>query len=172
MRRLILLLTLSLLVTSFSCKRARRARVETVEEEQGALASSVNTADPRHAVQLLRGFYELEQNAWRWTQGKFSVTLKTPSKTGATLTLKFSLPGAVIERIHSTDLSAKIGDLVLEPEKYDKPGDYLYTRDLPASALSSDSVTIDFAWSKFLAAGEVEGRELASIVNSVGLKAK
>ena len=172
MRRLIALFGLILVLGSLSCRRSRRTRVDTVEEEQGALASTVHAADPRHAVQLLRGFYDVEQGAWRWTQGKFAVTLRTPSRTGAALTVKFSLPDAVMSRVHATELTAKIGDFVIEPQKFDKPGDYTYTRDLPASALNADSVTIEFAWTKFLAAGEVEARELASVVSSVGLKGK
>ena len=31
------------------------------------LSSAINVGDPRAAIQLLRGFHDIENNAWRWT---------------------------------------------------------------------------------------------------------
>ncbi|MFN7918691.1 MAG: hypothetical protein U0Q16_01255 [Bryobacteraceae bacterium] len=169
------LVVVAMAMSSTACKRSRKQRVETVEDDKTELSSVVAMSNTAHAVQLVRGFYDLEQGGWRWTMGKFSVTLKTPSgagEKGATLELKTSVPEAVLSKIQTTTLSASIGGTALEPEKLSKPGEFVYTRNVPASALKSEAVTVDFELDKFLAAGMVEQRELGIIVTSVGLLAK
>jgi hypothetical protein len=69
-------------------------------------------------------------------------------------------------------LSARIGGSSLAPEKYSEPGGYIYGRDVPASALSGDSVPVDFATDKAIPAGKIEKRELALVVTSIGLTSK
>ncbi len=158
-----------------SCKAKRRVRVETVEEDAGPLASFVRLSEPKTAVQLVRGFYALEHGAWRWTKSEFSVTLRPPSgaaQNGARLEMKLSVPDAVIAKVPQSNLLCTVNGLALEPEKIAKPGDLLYKRDIPASALTGDAVTFDFRLDKFLAAGQVEERELGTIVLSVGLLKK
>lgn len=163
---------LVLVTASESCKARRRTRVDTVEEEAGPLASFIKMSEPRTAVQLVRGFYGLEQGAWRWTKSEFSVTLRPPAgaaQNGARLEMKFTAPEAVMAKIHDTTLLCTVNGQALEPEKITKAGDVLYKRDIPASALAGDSVTLDFKLDKFLAAGQVEERELGLVVTSVGL---
>lgn len=180
MRRLIglalpCLVAATLAMSSTACKRSRKQRVETVEDDKTELSSVVSMANTAQAVQLVKGFYDLEQGGWRWTMGKFSVTLKTPAgagEKGATLELKTSVPEPVLAKIQATTLSASIGGTSLEPAKLDKPGEFVYTREVPASVLKSEAVTVDFELDKFLAAGVVEQRELGIIVTSAGLLAK
>lgn len=167
-----LILAFSFTFATAGCKAKRRVRVETVEEEAGPLVSFVKMSEPKTAVQLVRGFYSLEAGAWRWTKGQFSLTLRTPAgaaQNGARLELKGVLPDAVISRVHETTLECVINGQAIEPLKLTKEGEFLLTRDVPASALSADSVTLDFRLDKFLAAGQVEERELGIIVLSVGL---
>jgi hypothetical protein len=173
MRRLILVLAVALLLTP-GCRR-QRSRATTVEEQSGVLASVVFAADPRTAIQLSKGFHDVEQNAWRWTAGQFNVVLRPPSgaaQKGATLEVKLSVPDTVIQHLKSTTLSAKVGGLALEPQTYTTAGENVYKREIPASVLTGDAVTIEFSLDKFLAAGQVEGRELGIIVLSAGLLSK
>ena len=154
------------------CKAKRRVRVETVEEESGPLASFVRMSEPKTSVQLVKGFYALEQGAWRWSKSEFSVTLRPPAgaaQNGARLEMKLTMPEAVIAKIHETNLLCTINGHTPEPEKINKAGDLIYKRDIPASALTGEAVTLDFKLDKFLAAGQVEERELGLIVLSVGL---
>jgi hypothetical protein len=177
MRRLVLraapaVMAIGLLLAAPGCKRRQRSPVETVEEDSTQLVSLVHTADPKTAVQLLRGFHEVEQNAWRWTKAQFSVTLKTPPDArtkGATLELKMTLPDPVISHVKTTTLSATVNGTALAPETYSKTGEHVYTRTVPAASLQSEAVTVDFSFDKYLGAGQVEERELAAIVSSVGL---
>jgi hypothetical protein len=174
MRRLILVLAGAALLVAPGCRR-QRSRATTVEEQSGVLASVVFAADPRTAMQLSKGFHDVEQNAWRWTTSQFNVVLRPPpgaAQKGATLEVKLSVPDPVIQHVKGTTLSAKVGGLALEPQAYTAAGDNVYKREIPASALTGDAVTIEFALDKFLAAGQVEGRELGIIVSSVGLLAK
>ena len=166
----------TLLLAAPGCNRQRRQRqAVTVEETGPGIASTVNVADPRTAIQLLKGFHEVEQNAWRWTRSQFSVTLKVPPGAaikGGVLEVKIAVPDPVIQRLKSVTLSANAGGVALAPETYSAPGDQIYRRDIAASALSGDAVTIDFSLDKFLAAGAVDGRELGIIVSSLGLATK
>jgi hypothetical protein len=64
-----------------------------------------------------------------------------------------------------------VGGVALDPEKYTKTGDYIFKRDIPASALSSDKVAIEFATDKSRTPPG-DRRELAFVVTKVGLVAK
>ena len=180
MRRLILaagaLACCWLLVSApAGCRRQRKVAVETIEDEPPELASMLHVADPKASLQLLHGFYDLEQNAWRWTKGKFSVTLRPPAgaaAAGAALELKMTVPDPVIERLKSVTLSANVNGTPIESETFNKPGEYTFRKDVPAKALEGEAVTVDFALDKFLEAGAVEQRELGIIVSTVGLVMK
>lgn len=126
-------------------------------------------------MQLVRGFYALEGGAWRWTMGRFTVTLRPPTGSaakGARLEVKLAVPETVLNKVGPVSLSATVGGLAIEPQTFSTAGDHTYTRDVPASALTGEAATFDFALDKYLAAGVVEQRELGIIVSSVGLTAK
>lgn len=178
MRRLIrnvslTLITILLIVSMVNCKRKRKS-AGTQEEEQG-MASMVHVADPRTSAQLVRGFHAVEQNAWRWTMAKFTVVLKPPAGAatkGATLLMNLVVPDPVINRLTKITLTPSVDGVQLAPETYSKTGDYVLTRDIPASAFKSSIATVDFALDHALPPGDPDQRELGIIVNSVGLEAK
>jgi len=176
MRRLTLsrgaFIALILVLCLAGCRRKGRLSVETVEEGDPQLVSMIHAADPRAAIQLVRGFYDVEQNSWRWTMGKFTVTLRPPAGAahkGAALELKFSLPDAVIDNVKAVRLTGSINGVAMDGESYQKAGEHLYSRDVPASSLGGEAVTVDFALDKFLSAGMVEQRELGIVMTTVGL---
>ena len=118
MRRLrIIALVLPAVLALGGCKRQQSVQVETVEEEGLDLVSAIHAADPRAASQLVRGFHDVEQNAWRWTRGKFAVTLKVPpgaSEKGGMLELKFTVPDSVLTRKKKVTLSASLDGAAIE----------------------------------------------------------
>ena len=71
-----------------------------------------------------------------------------------------------------TTISATVNGVALPPETYRAAGDGTYARDLPASALSTDPVTIEFSVDKAIPPGDQDLRELALVVTSVGLLPK
>ena len=163
------------LIALAGCRTKQKVRVQATEEEAPSLASTVHVADPRSSAQLVSGFYPVEQNAWRWTAGKFSVLLRPPrgsAQNGATLQVKLSVPDPVIAKLKTVSLGASVGATKLPPETYTQAGEFTYSRDVPPGALSADAVKIDFALDKSIPPGDVDQRELGIVVTSVGLEPK
>jgi len=158
------------------CKRRdKKIRVQQTDEDSATLASVIQMGDPKAAPQLLKGFYNIESNTWRWSMGKFAVALRPPrgaSTKGATLHLKFVLPEAVLSKIKTTSISASVNGTGLAPETYTQAGEFDYSRDVEGRLLPGEAVNVEFTLEKFLPAGMVEQRELGIIVTSVGLEAK
>lgn len=180
MRRLTTAIVIPLFATLFivgaACKRQpREAPAEATDEQGQSLMTVLHVADPRASIQLLKGFHDIEQGAWRWTMRNFSVALRPPAgaaQNGAMLELKFSVPDPVIERLKSVTLSAKVGGTPLQSETYSKPGQHIYSREVPAAALVVDAVTVDFALDKAFPPSPADQRELGVVVTSVGFEIK
>jgi hypothetical protein len=163
---------LALLVTAPSACRMKRKDSVKMSQDDAQLATAVTTADPRTAVQLVRGFHGVENQSWRWTMKNFTVTLRPPSgadKGGARLEMKFVIPEVMYNRVGDQTLSAKVNGVDLGSEKYSKAGEFTYSRDVPASALSGDAVSFDFSVDKGIPPSDQDPRELAVVVTSVGL---
>jgi hypothetical protein len=177
MRRTILAASLAatLMLTSAACKRQEKVRVQTTEEEAPQLASTVHVADQRAASQLVSGFYDVEQNAWRWTAGKFVVVLRTPrgaAQNGAVLKLKFSVPEPIIAKLNAVSLGANIDGAALTPETYTQAGEFTYSREIAPAQLAHDTVKLNFFLNKSVPPGSADARELGVIVTSIGLEPK
>ena len=179
MRRLIPLLVPTLLLicllSSISgCKRKRRpAAVQATDDT--AFASMIDMSDPRAKAQLVKGFYDLESGAWRWTTRQFDVVLGPPrgaAEKGATLILRFSIPDVEMQRLKSITLSAEANAVRLAPEQYTTSGDLSYRREVPPSALSSGNIAVSFTLDKTLPPSEADSRELGIIVKDVGFELK
>jgi hypothetical protein len=162
--------------TTSGCKRReRKIRVQQTEEESSALASVIHMGDPKTAPQLIKGFYPIESNAWRWTAGSFAVALRPPHNAamkGATLHLRFALPEAILTRLKTVSLSASVNGAPLSPETYTQSGDFDYAREIDSKLLQGDAVNVEFTLDKFVPAGLIEQRELGVIATSAGLEAK
>jgi hypothetical protein len=157
-----------------ACRTKKKAHAVVVADD-GQLFSVVNVADPRAVVQLVRGFHNLENDAWRWTMKNFTVTLRPPAgsaQSGAQLELKFTLPDVVFSREGALTLRARVNGIDLSPETYSKAGDATYTRDVPASALGRDTVSFDFSTNKGIPPSDNDNRELSIIVTTIGLTTK
>jgi hypothetical protein len=171
---LILIPALLLALGSVGCE-GKLPQTPVANEGQKAATTPVSIVrmnDQTAGAQLLSGFYGVENNAWRWTAGKFSVLLLTPPaarQSGATLTLAFSIPDGVIEKLRKMTLTASVNGTTFQPAVYAKPGPEAYTAGIPASLLSADTVKIDFALDKTVAPGGADTRQLGIIASSVGL---
>ncbi|MCS6953472.1 MAG: hypothetical protein NZM33_11530 [Bryobacteraceae bacterium] len=177
MRRLTrVALALAFGLTFGGCRRsAQNIPADATREETRELATMVHVADPRTSLQLIRGFHEIEQNAWRWTMARFAVTLRAPSgasEKGATLVLQGAVPDPVIAQLKAVTLTADVEGVPLPPETFTRPGEYLYRRDVPPKAFPAEAVTVNFTLDKALAPGEADHRELGIVVTSVGFEAK
>jgi hypothetical protein len=126
------------------------------------VSSIVNMNDPDTADQLLGGFYQVEDNRWRWAAPKFSVALRPK---GNHLVLKFNIPEALLQQGPAT-LSASAADQPLPPQTYTSPGNQTYERDIP---ITTGNVVVNFECNRKLAPTNGDTRELALIVVSVSL---
>lgn len=170
MQRLTLIALAALAVSTSACKK--KQPVEYVQESTSQLTSVVNVSDPRAGVQMLRGFHELESNSWRWTASKFAMAMRPPkdASTGAKVYIEIVVPDAVVDKVGLPTISATVEGRVLPPVKIAKTGPHRVEWDVPAEALKGDVVTAEFAIDKFLAAGQVEQRELGLIISIAGLQ--
>lgn len=162
------------LLLAQGCKRNETAPPESVQEP-GALATTIHVADPRVSAQLVSGWYEVEQSAWRWTAGRFSVNLRPPrsaAANGAVLQLKFSIPDVLIQKLGPVTLSASVNGAPLTPETYAQAGEFVYARDVPAQALQGAAVKVDFLLDKTLPPSSVDKRELGVIATTAGFESK
>jgi hypothetical protein len=157
-----------------ACKRPDPIRLQPTIEEPATLVSMIRIADPSTSSQLVRGFYPLELNSWRWAAGRFSVALGTPAAArtnGAWLVLTFNVPPVSIQTLKKITLKAKAGDVELSPEEYTTPGEHQYRREVPVSAFTKDVTGADFTLDKFLRLPN-DDRELGLVVTQIGLVAK
>lgn len=174
MQHLKFLPALCLFTITITCKRPDTIRLQPTIEEPAALASVVHLNDPVTDKQLLRGFYELEVNTWRWAGPKFDVLLGAPPgapQKGAVLFLRFTLPEISIATLKSFTITGKVARTELSAETYTTPGVHEYRREVPAAAFTRDMVVAEFSVDKFLTpAGD--GRNLAIITHAIGLEPK
>ncbi len=136
------------------------------------LLSSVNVADPQAEEQLIDGFYELENGAWRWTMRRFAVALQ-PLESGADsvfLEMRFTVPEIVAGRFGGAKIMAKVNGNELEPESFEGQGGFLYSQEVAASVLSGGPARVEFELENAVTAGEADLRELGIIVTSIALK--
>ncbi len=173
MRRLILALVLvSTVATLDSCKRKKK-QVDFLDEGGGQLVSTVQTRNPGTAIQLVKGFHDIENAAWRWTMGKFTVILRPPEQAaqkGATLKFNFVLPEPILAKLKAVTISATVNGKPLEPATFNQAGPQEYKKSVPASSLIGEVITVDFTLDKFVPAGAMDLRELGVIAESIGLE--
>jgi hypothetical protein len=142
------------------------------KESNPHAASSVNMADPAQAAQLLNGFHDTEAGKWRWTAKNFSVLLKAPSgseRNGAELALKLYLPDSQRHRLGAMTLSADAGGHALPARTFTDSKEYTYSAPVPAEALQSGLVVVNFRLDKTSVNINGDERELGVIVTEVSL---
>lgn len=135
--------------------------------------SDLKMSDPNSERQLIAGFYQLEQNQWRWAARRFAVVLKPPpgsERTGAILQLKLFIPESHIAELGPMTLSADVGEVSLLPEKFTKGDSFTYRREVPASSVGPNLLPVVFSFDKALEPYQTDGRELAAVVSEVSLQ--
>ena len=156
------------------CCLAALAVVDGCHRVFPQLASTVNVADQSTANQLLSGYYGPEEKAWCWTERTFSVMLSPPAgaeERGARIQLRMHISPSQIETLGPMTLRVSAGGYPLTPQTFFKPGNYIYSADVPRDALATNILPFKFTFDKATRPGPEEARELAVVVTSVGRKA-
>jgi len=164
----------ALLWAPLACKHKKPAAQQIVQEAT-RVPTTVQLGDPRAAGQVVSGFFDIEENAWRWTGKQFVVEVGTPlgaTGRGATLELYFTIPQVVIDKNPSITLTASVDGNVLPPETYTKPGEYVYRRDVPASLMNAETVRVAFELDKTMTPGGADTRALGVVATKVALVRK
>lgn len=135
-------------------------------------ATAIRTGDPQVESQLLSGFHQIEQGAWRWAAHQFSVSLRGPflaSQRGAVLHLGFAIPDPIV-KLGPLTITASVGGVALPPERYTEAGKFELVREVPPSAFAADPVKIEFTTDRFLPPNATDKRELSVVVQSIALE--
>jgi hypothetical protein len=134
--------------------------------------SDVKMSDLAYAPQLLDGFYAVEAGAWRWTAKTFTVLLRTPpgsERNGAELVLKLYLPDTQLHRLGAMTLRADAGGYALPTRTFTESNAQTYSAPVPAGALQSGLVAVNFRFDKASVNTNGDVRELGAVAISVGL---
>ena len=162
-----------LVLLAAGCASPKAIPAQQSAEARARLASTVYAGDPNSSPQLIGGFYGIEEYSWRWTAQRFAVVLRPPEgATGeaANLVVRLGIPEVVIQKLHRISLTAMVDGAALPPETYTQPGDYTYTREVPANRLTSEEVRVDFQLDRVMPPSGQDIRELGIVVTSIGLE--
>lgn len=111
---------------------------------------------------LLKGWHQLEEHSWRWTERCFSVEFPHPPPRGV-LTLRLALPDLILERLGTVTLSGTVNGIALPAFRYTAAGEYLYKYEIQTSG----PALVEFTLDKVLPPQPPDRRELGVIVFSV-----
>lgn len=167
MRRLILAAALLVLA---GCRPKPKT---IIEDEAAALVQSIEMGSAVHAPQLLAGFFNIEDNRWRWTGRRFSANLRPPlraSLQGCTLIFEFTYPEPVAAKLGTIHLTAQVDSHPLPTTTYTKPGAYTFEARVPKEWLQEDAVKVEFTLDKALPPAGAEHRELGLIATRLGFR--
>lgn len=160
-------LILALIVTlAPACKRVHHPNPNATIEEESELSAAIRMADPRDSAQLLSGFYNLEQNAWRWTSRQFSISLATPKSAAPTsgrLEFQFTLPDVAAADLAGVTISASVEGRSLGAYKAAKAGEQTAVFTVPQDIMKADALIVDFTLDKSIPRRDAETRDLGLI---------
>ena len=98
--------------------------------------------DPAVPEALGEGWFEEENECWRWTKRIFVVYVKRP-RGASVLRFRFRLPSAVVQEIGIIRLKAFIDGVILPECEYSSAGEHMYVQQLPEAA-QEDIVAVKF----------------------------
>jgi hypothetical protein len=136
-------------------------------------ASSLDLGASSSQSQLLTGYYDVEENAWRWTAKHFSAVLRTPpfaARSGARLVFRFYLPGPQISKLGPITLSGDLDGYPLVSNTYRQGGRYEYSVAVPPEALAYDLVAVNLRFDKAAIGLYGDHRELGAVASSLALE--
>ena len=96
-------------------------------------------------VQPGEGWYEIEDDRWRWTAKSFSITVALPpDRKLSEFALRFSIPDAVIANAGRVALSCRVEDEPAGSITCEAPETIEFRGVFPASALPGSLLTLNF----------------------------
>jgi hypothetical protein len=131
------------------------------------LLAKSRVAAPPSTFRLLRGWHQLEYDAWRWTERSFSMQVDSYAPLQpATLRFVFQLPEVVFAHASALTLSVRINGMPLTPGIYSQPGEHKYMSPVPP--LNADVATVEFELDRAISPTDLDRRELGLQVDFSG----
>ncbi|MGH9661973.1 MAG: hypothetical protein ACRD96_25725, partial [Bryobacteraceae bacterium] len=126
-------------------------------------------ADPWCQLELVRGWHEMEEGSWRWTERDFSVRLSARFHADAMLRFRFVLPEQAIAGNNlGLILSATVNGHRLQASQFSSAGEWIYEQFVPRALLRDESALIEFTLNHAIAPTRTDQRELGVIVRFCG----
>jgi tRNA (mo5U34)-methyltransferase len=116
-------------------------------------------------LRLEHGWHDLEYDAWRWTERRFSVLAELAAPP-ATLRFLFQLPQQALAQRPAVTLQASVNGVRLSPVTFSTPGEHEYAAVLPA--LAAGPARVEFELDSALGPSETDQRELGVLVDFSG----
>ena len=143
------------------------------EIDASSMSSIIKMEDPTTEKQLISGFFDLEENRWRWTGSAFSAILKAPDglqQNGVKLVLNLFVPASQIQKLGAMTLSVDVDGDSLKPETFTTAGEYTFSRDVQPTAKSSGVLPVNFSFDKTAPPSGPDARELGAIITSISIQ--
>lgn len=140
------------------------------DERAFCLVRNRRRTDPGLTARLVKGWHDLEEGHWRWTERTFSVEFSTADlRTDAVLELEFVYPDPLKERADSLEVKAAIGETALPAAQFTSTGEQVYRATIPFGLLQSPTTLVRFELDQALPPDSKDRRERGIIALSVGL---
>jgi tRNA (mo5U34)-methyltransferase len=148
----------------------RASQPDTMQNDERAFC--LVRSRRRLTAGLLKGWHQLEEDSWRWTERCFSVEMQVPEDpedlSSAKLELHFVYPDYLKQRIESLRLKASIGEILLGEAQYSTSGDHIFRAPVPAGLLRGRTVIVTFELDRAIPPDSVDGRERGIVALNVG----
>ena len=120
---------------------------------------------PELQIRPLDGWYEPEEDAWRWTAKRFSLEVVLPlEQPVAGFALSISVPEVLVADTQRITVSCRIGGEAAGSIAYDAPGKSEFTGQFPPFAAHEPILRLDFAVDSSFCLSSGDPRELGICV--------
>jgi hypothetical protein len=155
-----------LLAGGGSCKSRKPRQDILVDDNEPVVREQVAANDASLASQLVRGFYEVESGAWRWTMPRFAIRFRVPAgarEKGAVLRAALVLPDVIFRSTGPVTLAVSAAGKRLDAQTMTAAGNHSLAWRIPAAEMVSETITLEFSLDKEVPPGAVDPRELGLI---------
>jgi hypothetical protein len=146
--------------------------IPLVSTAETPLYAYAQTNDLRVAPQFTKGWYGVEDGAWRWMSKESETVLKNPQTYPAQFEVRLALPKGTVATVGGpVTLSVLINGKALGEETYSKDGGYIFQKTVAPGVLGPEPVKVTLRVNKVKApvpGGDI--RELGAIIEGLGFK--
>lgn len=166
--------TLALLLSAAACKKPKDATnpVAPIATAERPAYSYAQANDIRVAPQFVKGWYGVEDGAWRWMAKESVTVLKSPKTFPAQFEVRFTLPKGTMTTVGGpVTFTVLIDDKPLAEETYTQDGNYILQKNVPPGMVGPDPLHVTLRVNKTKApvpGGDV--RELGAVIEGLGFK--